>query len=215
MLMYSNTTYGCSPGMRAHARPDIMVRMESLHLSRPFAIMMVGLPGSGKSFFASQFAEMFHTPYIDTLVLEKLSRDSDAAGELIGVVLGQIATTKQSFVFEGNSDSRTHRTEFAKWARGKGYEPLFVWVQTDPRTALKRTLKNGSLNRESFEAIVRGFSAPHPDEKPVVISGRHTYASQARVILAHLGAHSRPTPSAAPAPRPAGVQPARRNVIVR
>jgi gluconate kinase len=180
--------------------------------------MMVGIPGSGKSFFASQFADTFHAPYIDTLAIEKLSRDSETAGELISLMIGELAKTHQTFVFEGNSDARTHRAEFSRWARSKGYQPLLVWVQTDQRTALKRALKNGSVTRESFDTILHAFSAPHADEKPIVISGRHTYASQARVVLAVLSKDARPaaepTP-VTPAPRPTAVQPPRRNVIVR
>lgn len=206
-----------------------MARMESLHLGRTYAIMMVGVPGSGKSFFASQFAEMFHAPYVDSLAIEKLSRDGEAAGELIGLFLGELVKTAQSFVFEGNSDSRVRRTEFARWARAKGYQPLFIWVQADQRTALKRSLKGG-MTRETFAAIMREFSAPHEDEKAIVISGRHTYASQAKVVLAALSRDARPAASAtgtpvkptssvapqtAPAPRSPAIQPPRRNVIVR
>jgi len=189
--------------------------MESLHLGRPYAIMLVGIPGSGKSFFASQFAEMFHAPYINSLDVEQLSRDGNAAGELIGLILSELAKTKQSFVFEGNSDSRVHRTEFAKWARSKDYVPMIVWIQTDPRTSLKRALKNGTITREGFETILRDFSPPHVDEKPVVISGRHTYASQARVILAHLSKDARPEPTAVPASRPVTLQSTRRNITIR
>jgi predicted kinase len=176
--------------------------------------MMVGIPGSGKSFFASRFAETFHAPYVDSIVIEQLSRDSAAAGELIGVLLGEIAKTKQTFVFEGNSDSRTHRTEFARWARNKGYQPVFIWVQTDQRTSLQRSLKAKSVSRDAFGEILRGFSAPHEDEKAIVISGRHTYASQARVVLAQLSKIARPQ-SATPAARPASVQAPRRSISIR
>ena len=191
-----------------------MVDMESLHLGRPYAIMMVGIPGSGKSFFAAQFAEMFHAPYVDSLVIEKYSRDGDAAGELIGLMLGELVKTGQSFVFEGNSDSRVHRTEFARWARSKDYQPLLIWVQVDQKTALTRSLKSGSVSRDAFAAILRNFSAPHEDEKPIVISGKHTYATQARVVLAQLSKEARPQ-VAAPTPRPASVQPPRRNITIR
>lgn len=188
--------------------------METLQLSRPHAIMMVGIPGSGKTFFASQFAETFHAPYIDSLVIERLARDSEAAGELIGTVLGEIVKTNQTFVFEGNSDSRVRRSEFTRWARSKGYQPLLIWVQTDRRTALQRALKTGSVSREGFADILQGFSAPHPDEKAIVISGRHTYASQARVVLAHLSKDARPQ-IAAPAQRPIASQPPRRTITIR
>ena len=188
--------------------------MESLHLSRPYAIMMVGIPGSGKTFFASQFAETFHAPYIDSLALEQLSRDSDAAGELIGLVLAEIAKTSQSFVFEGNSDSRVRRTEFARWARNKGYQPVLIWVQTDRQTSLKRALKSGFATREVFESILRDFSPPHEDEKAIVVSGKHTYASQARVVLGYFSKETRPQAATA-TPRPASVQPPRRSITIR
>lgn len=166
--------------------------MKSLHLTRPHAIMMVGIPGSGKSFFAKQFSDMFSAPYVDSLVIEERSIDSARAGELIALLLGEIAKTGQTFIFEGNSDSRVRRSEFARWARERGYQPMFVWVQADKATSLSRTLKSKSLNRDEFEDIVHKFSAPHPDEKPVVISGKHTYASQAKVILSHLSKENRP-----------------------
>jgi len=188
--------------------------MESLHLSRPYAIMMVGIPGSGKSYFASQFAATFHAPYIDSLTIEQLSRDNDAAGDLIGIVLAEIAKTGQSFVFEGNSDSRVRRTEFVRWARSKGYQPLLIWVQTDRQTSLKRALKNGSTTPDIFANIIRDFSAPHEDEKAIVISGKHTHASQARVVLGFLSKDTRPQTST-PSPRATSVQPPRRTITIR
>lgn len=166
--------------------------MQSLRLARPHAIMMVGIPGCGKSFFASKFADMFHAPYVDSLALEAMAKDSEAAGKLISLVMGELSKTGQTFIFEGNSDSRVRRTEFAKWARSKGFQPLLVWVQTDKVTSLNRTLKNGTLDRNEFADYVRDFSPPHPDEKPLVISGKHTFNSQLKVVLAQLSRENRP-----------------------
>lgn len=154
--------------------------------------MMVGIPGCGKSFFASKFADIFRAPYIDSLAIEALAKDTKSAGELISLVMGELAKTERTFVFEGNSDSRVRRTEFARWARSKGFHPLLVWVQTDKTTSLNRTLKSGSLGRDEFEDYVRDFSPPHPDEKTIVISGKHTFNSQLKVVLAHLGRENRP-----------------------
>lgn len=187
--------------------------MKSLHLSRPHAIMMVGIPGSGKTFFARQFADTFHTPYIDYNEIGSRAADGGASGELTLIFLAEIAKTQQTFIFEGSSDTRANRTEFAKWARAQGYTPLFVWTQTDQATSLKRTLKANKVSRDDFADTLQDFSPPHPDEKPVVISGKHTYASQARTVLAHLGADNRPKQ---PDPvRPAGPVPPKRNILIR
>lgn len=166
--------------------------MQPLQLHRPYAMMMVGIPGSGKSYFAEKFADTFHAPYIDSLELESRAKDSDAASQLIGYTLGELAKSGKSFLFEGNSDTRIRRTEFAAWARSRGYTPLFIWVQTDPATALGRTLRTKSLGKEEFERAVRNFSAPHDSEKAVVVSGKHTYASQAKVVLKRLSSDNRP-----------------------
>lgn len=195
--------------------------MQSLHLARPHAIMMVGLPGSGKSFFAEKFSETFQAPYIDSLAIEERAANRQAAGELIALTLAEIAKTNQTFVFEGNSDARARRTEFAQWARKRGYQPLFIWVQVDQATSLKRTLKSKTLDKGQFETAVKGFSAPHPDEKPVVISGKHTFASQLKVVLSYLGNENRPhvaprTETTTQPTRPASVStPSRQNITIQ
>ena len=189
--------------------------MKSLRLARPHAIMMVGIPGSGKSFFAAKFASTFGAPYIDSLAIESHAKDPTAAGVLIAMVVNEIAKTNQTFVFEGNSDTRVRRTEFARWARSKGYQPLFVWVQVDEATGRARTMKTNHLSKDEFEAIMRDFSAPHADEKPVVISGKHTYASQAKVVLSHLSRESHPDDTASRPVMPTQSRPSSRTITVR
>lgn len=190
--------------------------MKSLRLSRPHAIMMVGLPGSGKSFFARQFAATFNAPYIDSLSIEAYAQNAEGAGAIITLVMGEIAKTNQTFIFEGNSDSRVRRAEFAKWARQLGYQPLFIWAQVDQATSRDRTAKSKIMSQTDFEQANRTFSAPHPDEKAIVISGKHTFASQAKVVLAHLSQETRSdTPLVVQQPhtpaRPAGS----RSIIIR
>lgn len=184
--------------------------MKSLHLARPHAIMMVGLPGSGKTFFAEKFASTFNAPFINTLDIEQGTRDSKAAGALISLFVNEIAKTGHTFVFEGSTDSRVRRTEFVRWARSKGYQPLLVWVQVDPTTARMRTIKSKRLTAEEFDATLKSFSSPHSQETPVVISGKHTYASQAKVVLNHLASERRPnvqnTSTSTPTSRPSSVR---------
>ena len=159
--------------------------MKQLNLTKPHAIIMVGLPGSGKSFFAQKFSDMFAAPYINSDLLIENSRDHEASNKIITIFVKEIVKTKQTFVFEGNTDSRVNRTELSKWFKAQGYQPLFVWVQTDIATAKKRSSKQG-LSTDDFESIVGGFSAPHISEQPIVLSGKHTYATQAKIVLSRL-----------------------------
>lgn len=158
---------------------------------------MVGIPGSGKTHFAKQFSETFNAPLIAADVVAAHARDEESAGELIRSFVGELLKTKQSIVVDAGGTSRKDRVEFNRFLRENGYEPLLVWVQVDSNTAKQRALKHRKMPHEEFESALSKFSAPHQTEKPLVISGKHTYASQAKTVLkrlseprAHLSASS-------------------------
>ncbi len=188
--------------------------MKSLSLHKPHLLIIVGIPGSGKTFFASQFAETFNAPDIhyDAIRLtgEQPLSDADTA-TFAGMIFGELVKTKQTIIIEGPGASRVERTALAKEARHHGYEPLFVWVQTEPATANARAVhgvrgsSNVLITQEQFEANARHFTGLSAAEKPVVISGKHTYASQARMVLKRLvepEVKARQTPPVTSAPRP-------------
>lgn len=158
--------------------------MKSLSLSSPHIIAMVGLPGSGKTQFAEQFADTFAAPCLSADQFVQLGGDSDATDAAVLTVLGEMMKTKQTIVFDGATYRRIARAELVKQARRHGYRVLFVWVQTDPATTKQRALKAMSL--EEFEQRCKRFSPPHELEPAVVISGRHTYSTQARTVLKRL-----------------------------
>jgi predicted kinase len=167
--------------------------MKSLSLSQPHVIVMVGIPGSGKSFFAEKFAETFHAPYLCRDKLVELVSDVPTADKITLMQLTEFLKTKQSVIVEGPTLTRAERTEIAKIARHAGYDTLLVWVQTDPATARLRSLKsakNGTISSvrtpNDYEQQVKRFNAPTAQEKPLVISGMHTYATQARAVLKRL-----------------------------
>lgn len=162
--------------------------MKSLSLGQPHAIVMVGIPGSGKSFFAEKFAETFGAPFVEAALFRHLAKDDEAAELLIQHSLKQLTATGQSIVLEVDTDTRVNRTELAKKLKKLGYQHLFVWVQTDRTTAANRCKKAFGMDKSEYEEKVRNFSPPHESEKPLVISGKHTYASQARMVLKRLSA---------------------------
>lgn len=177
--------------------------MKSLSLNQPHAIVMVGIPGSGKSTFAEKFSHTFNAPFVDIDQIVPRARDISAADELLLLQIQEILRTKSSIVVEADASSRVRRTELAKFFRENNYEPLFVWVQTDPETAKQRSAKQKKIHPDNFAVALKQFSPPHPAEKALVISGKHTYASQAKIILKRLSvertiqSHEAPTPSRA------------------
>ena len=174
---------------------------------------MVGLPGSGKSFFAEKFAETFHVPYVCQQKITELSpENSEALAEL---QLTELLKTHQSILFEGSTSSRTERVALFKIARAAGYEPLIVWVQVDPFAAKERsTVAKKILSPEEFERRSKHFTPPSSIEKPLVISGKHTYASQAKVVLKKLSSPRAEISTQVAAPQRA-LQPERRSITIR
>lgn len=178
--------------------------MKSLSLSRPLVIMVVGLPGSGKSFFARQFADMFGAPLVSvdfvrhTLFPEsKYTAEEDAYVQtLTHNQLSELLKTSKTIVVDGGVNTRSARTKVEQQAKTHGYGALIVWVQTDEPTAITRSLKrstkrqtdalNSPLSAETYKRLKKQFSAPSKYENVVVISGKHTYTTQARVVLKKL-----------------------------
>lgn len=145
---------------------------------------MVGMPGVGKTYFAEQFAETFSAPFIDQSLFAKAGLDEAGSAEIAVKMLREAMKTSKTVVFEGATDRRVDRMELVRIAREKGYKTLFVWVQTDPSTARQRALKQ--MSPEVYDQHSKRFSAPHDSEQYVVISGRHTYSTQAKTLLKRL-----------------------------
>jgi len=168
--------------------------MKSLSLTTPHMIIMVGLPGSGKTFFAEKFASTFGAPYVSSEAIIQLgATDEKVVSAIINKQIDELIKTKQSIVVECPSSTRTERLELAKKAREGGYEPLLLWVQTDSVTTKARATRDKSktgriLTDDQYEQAARRFTAPNALEKPIVISGKHTYATQAKVVLQKLSA---------------------------
>jgi predicted kinase len=184
---------------------------------------MVGIPGSGKSFFAEHFADTFKAPIVSFHHFRQELFDSPTFSkdeeEIISRVtnrmLDELLKTGRTIVYEGQTGTRTDRALIAKRSRDAGYEPLFVWVQTEPLTAKKRTTKPGAdkptMNDEQFNTEVKRFSIPHQTEKAIVISGKHTYASQLKIVLKRLIEPRAQISEPAHIVRPSG----NRNVLIR
>lgn len=193
--------------------------MKSLSLSHPHLLIVTGIPGSGKTFFAEKFADTFRAPFVNYEKIIKRSADSQAADEIFLYQLDELLKTHQTILVEGFGETRTDRIELTRKAKSAGYEPLIIWVQTDPYTAkdrLTRPSKNKTeqlLTSDEYDREFKRFTPPNAAEKSVVVSGKHTYATQAKVVLkklttprAEISAHTTPI---------AAREPGRRNITVR
>ena len=165
----------------------------------PHLVVMVGIPGSGKSFFADHFASTFSAPIVSSKTIRSalVQTPSFSASEQAAVrrisyyLLDELLKTGQTFVYDSMSDARTDRQEIIRKAKLAGYHVLFVWVQTESATARIRATKQSKdkasvISDEQFTHFVKHFTVPSSVEKPIVISGKHTYASQLKIVLSRL-----------------------------
>lgn len=158
--------------------------MKSLSLSIPHIIATIGLPGTGKSYFAETFATNFKAPHVDEIYFRGLAHNVDDGTDMAAEVLKQIMKTGHTLLFEGQLDTKDERDALIRFAKTHHYEVLFVWVQADPDTSKKRALKH--MNASQYKARSNFFEPPTEKENYIVISGHHTHATQARTLLKRL-----------------------------
>ncbi|MFZ2125546.1 MAG: ATP-binding protein [Candidatus Saccharimonadales bacterium] len=172
--------------------------MKPLSLNKPHLIVMVGIPGAGKSSFAKSFAAFFKAPLIshDRILQEifdspeRTKKEEIITAGIAEYMLDETLKTGQTVVYDGLSNTRSSRAEIIKKAKNLGYETLLIWVQTDQATARKRLIaeskKRSVINPDQFETYLKKFNPPQKNEKVVVISGKHTYSSQLKIVLKRL-----------------------------
>lgn len=175
--------------------------MKQLTPTTPHVIVMVGIPGSGKTHFAEHFAKTFSAPFLNQKELQRLAGCSEKqASELSARLLDELLKTQRTLIYEGPTHSQAFRRALAKKTVSAGYTPLFVWVQTESNEAKMRSRKAATpLNPEAHDALVKQFRRPDDSENVIVISGKHTYATQVKNVLRHLAGDNRPI---APPSRP-------------
>ena len=175
--------------------------MKSLNLTRPQMLLIVGAPGAGKSFFARQFSKTFDAPIVsvDRIRYELFANpsfnteESDLVNRMAGYFTDELLKTKRSFLVDGGCNARTDRVRLTQLAKKSGYDVTIVWVQTDIATCRTRALKRNpkrseddkftpSMDDSAFESLNRRFTEPSGEEY-VVISGKHTYNTQAKMVL--------------------------------
>lgn len=176
--------------------------MEALTLSSPMVIEVVGLPGSGKSFFANQFASTFGAAIVSrdkirwTLFANHTYSDNENAmvDQVADLLITELFRTKKTFVLDGGYNKESNRHSIANKARKNGYRVLTIVVQTDEPTSRRRATKRSSkkpgdqykqsLTDEQFDAAKKLYVEPSTTQQDVVvISGKHTYNTQAKIVL--------------------------------
>lgn len=167
--------------------------MKSLKLEKPHMIVLVGIPGAGKSHFGNNFAQVFDMPILS---IEKLKQYGSERAMLY--MLQEMIKTKSHFIYDGDASSKKLRDALSMIAEKSGYDILFVWLQTELFTAKDRY--ESKTRKTDFEKLSNEFNPPIQNGKVLVISGKHAFSTQMRMVLGRLvePKSKKPMPKAPP-----------------
>ncbi len=181
-----------------------MENMKQLQLPAPTVLIMMGLPGAGKSTFARQFAKTYGLPFIsfDRIRHELFneptytSSEQDIISRIASYMTSELLHSRHTFIIDGlYANVKTNRMSIQRQARENGFRTLVIWAQVDGPTAKMRSLKRNSkkrddmYNRSLSVAIFEGLKkqlTPPTGENYVVISGKHTFPGQHKAVARKL-----------------------------
>ena len=156
-------------------------------LSQPRAILVFGAPASGKTTFCEKFSQQFRAPFYN---LTEICEENNFSRETMLLVLQLIARTGQNLIIEGGLNTQADREEIKKLLIEEGYNPSLIWIQTDVNTIksrLKNRLKSVARAKEEYDRKISELEAPDENfEKPIVLSGKHTFETQLSHTLSQL-----------------------------
>ena len=154
--------------------------------TKPRALLVFGAPCSGKTTFAEKFANKFDLTYYD---LEEAKKQTDFTDEQLRAALGLVAHTKKTVILEGGMDTEEDRRLLRNVFINAGYTSALIWIQTDVstiKTRMKFRHKSMAKAKDAYEEFIKTAEAPTDLEKPIILSGKHTFETQTRHVVAGL-----------------------------
>ncbi len=169
---------------------------------KPFILILYGYPGSGKSTFASQFAnEIEKTLHIN---IDKI--DSELGGQLkkhniqtnyvsdllVEYMSQEFLQNGFNIVLDMPLYKKSDRRRIRNMALNSKAKLVMAWLQIDAESAYDRLRKRDkrktidkyakNYSKSEYESIVNTSQNPS-DEDYVVISGKHTFNTQKLAVL--------------------------------
>jgi shikimate kinase len=153
---------------------------------KPHAIILFGAPCSGKTTFAEKFSKQFNAPYLDYSTLDA---PEEYRRKMFLTILEHVTKSRQALVIEGGADTLVDRKEIKDLLEKCDYAPAVAWIQTDITTIKKRLtqkLKDPTAAKNEYAEAVETLEAPGEKEKPIILSGKHTFSAQLKTLLSKL-----------------------------
>jgi predicted kinase len=172
--------------------------------TKPFLIMLYGFPGAGKTYFARQLTEHLQVAHVhgDRIRGELFEHprydkeENEVISQLMDYMTGEFLNAGLSVIYDVNAMRGNQRRVLREMARKyRGVQPILIWLQIDPESAYVRTQARdrrrsddkyaGPADRATFERIAGAMQNPQ-NEDYIVISGKHTFATQLSALMKRL-----------------------------
>jgi hypothetical protein len=181
-----------------------IIDMAKIVPSKPLLILLYGLPGSGKTFFARQMCEQLtavhvHGDRIRSELFETPTygrQENHVITSLMNYMSGEFLNAGVSVIYDANAMRSAQRRALRNMAVKAGAETLLVWFQIDQETAYNRVAKRDKrkaddkyaqpLDRATFDQLNSGMQNPEATERYAVVSGKHVFSTQRSAFIRHL-----------------------------
>lgn len=177
--------------------------MREGRLKTPVVFIVVGEPGTGKSWFANKLSiglDIFGIDYERLryyLFNEASYNDKEMAvmQNTASYIMDELFAHNQSFVIDGGGNDYKFRREMAKKCDEKGYEQVIVWLQANSELSSSRATGAAVIKAKYFKRklttgqlteLAKQFEKPTDKEDVIVISGNHSFQSQMKVVLTNM-----------------------------
>jgi predicted kinase len=161
-------------------------------------IMMLGHPGSGKSYFTRQLAPKLqavrlNADHMRTLMFQNPKEVTNRTNNpmvfgAMDYAAGEILRAGHTVISDMQYNARSRRRIGEAFATEFGALPIIIWVQTPMEIALKRgqerdetqdqRKKTEEAMRASLEKFMKALEPPEQDELCIIIDGTVPFAEQ-------------------------------------
>lgn len=177
--------------------------MQKVVPNKPLLILLYGFPGAGKTYFARQLCDHLQAAHVhgDRIRSELFEEprydreENDVISHLMDYMTEAFLNADMSVVYDTNAMRLAQRRQLRDMARKAHAQTVLVWFQVDLETAYVRAAKRDrrksddkyspAIDRPTFDRLASGMQNPQ-NEDYVVISGKHTFATQLRSFVKRL-----------------------------